>query len=82
MWNKGNHMERRTKLERAQGRTAEIAIALGGATPLWTGNITKAWMWLLRWGNVPPQKKIQLIKEIRKILQQTTTENMEVSIRS
>ena len=27
--------------ERAQGRADDIAIILGGETPLWTGNITK-----------------------------------------
>ena len=73
-WNKGKRMEKRTWLEEGQGRAAEIAMTMGGATPLWTGNITKAWMWLLGWGRIPAQNKMKLIKEIRTIIAQTAAE--------
>ena len=44
VWRKANKKETRTLLEEGQSRAAEIAVTMGGATPLWTGNITKAWM--------------------------------------
>ena len=73
-WRKANKKETRTLLEEGQSRAAEIAVTMGGATPLWTGNITKAWMWLLHWGNIPPQKKRKVIKEIRVILKNHANE--------
>ena len=72
-WRKGKTKETRTWLEEGQARAAEIAITLGGATPLWTGNITKAWIWLLEWGNVKPQKMTKLIRGIRDTLKQFAT---------
>ena len=41
-WRKGKTNEPRTWLEDGQARAAEIAITMGGSTPLWTGNVTKA----------------------------------------
>ena len=37
---------------------------------MWTGNVTKAWIWLLEWGNVKPQKMTKLIRGIRDTLKQ------------
>jgi hypothetical protein len=69
-WRKGKTNESKTWLEDGQARAVEIAITMGGSTPLWTGNVTKAWVWLLEWGNAKPQKMTKLIKGIRDTLKQ------------
>ena len=37
---------------------------------MWTGVITKAWIWLLTWGGIPHQRKQKLIKNIRNELKE------------
>ena len=42
--------------------------------PLWTGVVTKAWVWLLKWGGVRPQQITKLIRGIRDTLKRVSTE--------
>jgi hypothetical protein len=69
-WRKGRNNERRTWEEEGWSRAAEITVTMGGATPMWTGVITKAWTWLLTWGGIPHQRKQKLIKNIRNELKE------------
>ena len=45
-----------THKEDGQAAPANTAVKMGCAYPIWTGVITKSWIWLLGWGGITDTK--------------------------
>ena len=57
-----------TYIEEMQARAVEIIVNAGGITPVWIGVITKAWVWLMKWGGIPDNYISEYIRQIRGIM--------------
>ena len=67
-WRKVQSQKTRTHKEDGQAAAAETAVKMGYAYPIWTGVITKSWIWMLGWGNITDTKIIKFTRKHRKIL--------------
>jgi len=79
-WSKANAGQGRTDKEHMQSRIMETFVRCDATYPIWSGIITKTFMWCVEWANIRENMVNKYIMNIRKALRNYTTEIWKLRI--